>query len=413
MSFSPAMKTFSNNTLMKSSATLFVLLTLANLSSAQEDVPLLLPEERQAIARQDREFNEAIAPALTTAARSTVRIWAGKRRLAYGTVIGDGKRILSKWSEIARASEELRIDAGEGDVRSVKLSGVYQSEDLVVLEVEGAPLQPVSWSTEETKLGSFLAAPQPDGRLAAFGVVSVLERNLRDTDLAYLGIVAVKGFAGPGVKIELVDPKSGAAAAGLVEGDVILKVGDRSISGLLELRNALTGVAPGEKVSVVIETDKREKRLEVAVGNRPERKEYFGARLQQMERMGGAISQIRDSFSHVIQSDMILQPNQIGGPVVDLKGRVVGITMARADRTRSFIMPGADVENLLKQDPANPALAQVRDDEEEAKPMPARNGKPQGRKPKVMSEERLRRHLSDMQRLMDYMNEEIEALEEP
>ncbi len=398
---------------MKPTVTLLALLTLTSSLFAQEDIPLLLPEERQAVMRQDRAFSEAITPALGIAAKSTVRIWAGSRRLAYGTVVGDGTRILSKWSEIARASGDLRIDVGDGEARPVKLAGVYESEDLVLLDVEGVALTPVSWATEEPKLGSFLAAPQPDGRLAAFGVVSVLERNLRATDSAYIGIVAAKGYSGDGVKIDKVDPKSGAAKAGLVSGNVILKVGDRSISGLLELRNALTSVTPGQKVSLWVEAGGREKRLEVALGNHPGKSEFFGARLQQMERMGGPISQIRDSFSSVIQSDMRLLPNQVGGPVVDLKGRVVGITMARADRTRSFIMPGADVEELLKQDPANPALAQVRDDGDEAKPLPAHGGKaPRGRS-QPASEERMRRHLTDMQRLMEYMQEEMEALEEP
>ena len=113
-----------------------------------------------------------------------MRVWSGSRRLAYGTVVGDGSRILTKWSEIARARGELRVDAGE-ESRDVKLAGVYEDEDLVLLEIAGNPLTPVKWSFETPKLGGFLAAPQPDGRLAAFGVVSVLARNLEETDLAY------------------------------------------------------------------------------------------------------------------------------------------------------------------------------------------------------------------------------------
>ncbi len=324
--------------------------------------------------------------------------------------------MLTKWSEIARGKGNLRIDGDGGITRAVKLAGVYQDEDLVVLDVEGDPLTPVKWSYEAPKLGSFLAAPQPDGRLAAFGVVSVLERNLRDTDLAYLGIMGAKGYTGKGVKIDHVEPGTGAEKAGLAPGNVILKVGDRPLTGLLALKNALTGVAPGEKVKLLVEMNGREKTVEVALGNRPEMREYFGARLQQMERMGGPISQVRDSFTHVIQTDMRVAPNQVGGPVVDLKGRVLGITMARADRTRSFVMPAAAVENLLKQESANPALAQVRQDEEE-RPMPAVGRRVprdrSGGSPPPLTQERLRRHLSDMQRLMEFMQEEMDSLEQP
>ena len=377
---------------------------------AEGEIPLMLPEEKAVVTAQDKESSAAIAPGLAVAAKSTVSIWSGSRRLAYGTVIGDGSRVISKWSEVARASGNIRIGNGAGEARAVKLAGVYEDEDLVILDIEGAPLTPVKWSDGNPKLGSFLAAPQPDGRMAGFGVVSVLERNLRDTDFAYLGVIAAKGFNGKGVKIGEIDPASGAAKAGLAPGNVILKVGERPISGLLALKNALSGVTPGQKVALWVEMNGSEKKVEVALGNRPKTPQFFGARLQQMERMGGPISQIRDSFSHVLQTDMRVQPNQVGGPVVDLNGRALGITMARADRTRSFIMPGAAIENLLKKEPGNPALAQVRQDDE-AKPEPANGGAAPRQRRAPGGGDKLRRHLSDMQRLMDYMNEEMEALE--
>ncbi|MES2658296.1 MAG: trypsin-like peptidase domain-containing protein [Verrucomicrobiota bacterium] len=378
---------------------------------AEDEIPLMLPEEREVVTAQNQESSAALTPGLATAAKSTVRIWSGTRRLAYGTVVGDGSRILSKWSEVARYSDKLRIDNGAGEVRPVKVGGVYEDEDLVLLDVEGGVLTPVKWSRETPELGGFLAAPQPDGRLAGFGVVSVLERNLRDTDFAYLGIRGARGFTGKGVKIDEVTEGSGAAKAGLTPGNVILKVGDRPVSGILALQNALTGVAPGQKVSLWVEVNGREKKIDVSLGNRPKMPQYFGARLQQMERMGGPISQIRDSFSRVIQTDMRLEPNQVGGPVVDLKGRALGITMARADRTRSFFMPAAAVENLLKKNPESPSLASIGEEDEEAEPVRT-NRRPQPRGGSLPgTEERMRRHLTDMQRLMEYMNEEMEALQ--
>ena len=394
----------------------FVYLTLAlvfpTALSAQDDIPLLMPEERQAVDAQAAQLSDAITPALATVAKSTVRVWAGNRRVAYGTVIGDGTKILSKWSEVARGSGNLRVDVAGAEYRPVKLGSVYEDEDLVVLEVEGSPLTPVKWSAEVPKLGSFLAAPQPDGRLAAFGVVSVLERNLRDTDLAYLGVIGDPEFRGQGVKIAKVAEDSGALAAGLKAGSVILKVGERAISGLLALKNALTGVAPGATISLMVETNGKAQSVSVLLGNRPKMAQFSGDRLQQMERMGGAISQVRDSFTHVIQTDMRPKVNQIGGPVVDLQGHVLGITVARADRTRSFIMPAAAVVNLLKKDGGDPALAQVRTAEEETQ-LPTRGGMtPRGRAIPG-GEERMRRHLTDMQRLMNSLRDEMEGIEEP
>jgi PDZ domain len=396
----------------------FVCLTLAltlpgSLLAQDDDIPLLLPEERQAVDAQSAEFSTAIRPALVDVAKSTVRVWSGSRRLAYGTVVGDGNRILTKWSEIARARGELRVDAAGGESRDVKLLGVYEDEDLVLLEIIGKPLTPVKWTTETPKLGGFIAAAQPDGQLAAFGVVSVLSRNLKETDLAYLGVIGDPDHRGDGVKIKDVAEGSGAAAAGLKPGSVILKVGDRPISGLLELKNALTGAAPGATVSLLVEAGGNEKKVNVLLGNRPKMQQYFGGRLEQMERMGGPISQVRDSFANVIQTDMRPKPNQIGGPVVDLKGRVIGITMARADRTRSFVMPSSAIVELLKKEAGNPAIAQVRGDGKAQVPTGGEgppNMIPRGSM-RPRSEERMRRHLSDMERLMEHMRNEMEGIE--
>jgi len=376
---------------------------------AQDDIPLLRPEERQAVDAQTEEFNQSLIPALATAAKSTVRVWSGNRRLAYGTVIGDGTRILTKWSELMRTRGALTVESSDGTGIPAQISGVYPDEDLAVLETGGSSLTPVTWVDSTPPLGGFLIAPQPDGRPAAFGVVSVLERNLRDTDQAFLGVIGSPDFDGPGVKIAEVAPDSGAAAAGLRAGNVILKVGDRTISGLLELKNSLVGVNPGTTLSLWVRADGTEKKFDVMLGNRPDLPSFSGDRLRQMERMGGAISRVRDSFSSAIQTDMRPNPDQIGGPVVDLKGRVVGITMARADRTRSFVMPSAAVERLLKTPTQDPALAQVRQAEQAPSVPVRRMVAPQKMPPG--SQQRMRRHLSEMERLMEFMREEMNGLE--
>jgi len=387
-------------------------LCLHGIAAADDDIPLLRPDERRAVEAQTDDFNRSLTPILTEAAKSTVRVWSGQRRLAYGTVIGDGNRILTKWSEVASAGANLRVDGAGGVVLAARIAGVYEDEDLAVLETTGSPLTPVSWSMEIPQLGAFLAAPQPDGRPAAFGVVSVLERNLRETDSAFLGVTGTLDFQGPGVKIENVAAGSGAQAAGLKTGDIILKVGDRPISGLLELRNSLVGLEPGNSVTLSVRSGKTEKNIDVLLGNRPELPNFPGDRLRQMERMGGPISRVRNSFTRVIQTDMRPRPDQVGGPVVDLKGRVVGITMARADRTRSFVMPSAAIVKLLEAEPQDPALAKVRAPEQTAPMAVRRMAAPRGARPQPGGEERLRQHLTEMQRLMDFMREEMETLEQ-
>ena len=390
-------------------AKFLLICALPNLAAAQDEIPLLRPEERAVVDAQSEALNATLKTKLTTAAQSTVRVWSGKKRLAYGTVIGDGRQVLTKWSEVANAASTLVVDGPNREAHDAKLIGVYEEEDLAILEIDGGALKPIAWSNDKPPLGAFLVAPQPDGRPAAFGVVSVLERNLRETDLAFLGIGSDLEHKGPGVKISEVQPNTGAAAAGLKQGDVVLMVKERPISGLMELKSALTGTKPGETVPLRVRSNDGEKTIGVTLSKRPELPKIYNPRLEQMERMGGKISRVRDSFTQVLQSDMRPSPDQIGGPVVDLEGRVIGITVARADRTRSFIMPSAAVVKMLANTPKDPSVAKVREPEKQVSARAPKSDAPQP--PKAPSPKRMREHLSEMERLMEFMREEMRSLE--
>ena len=389
---------------------LVMVCALPSLAFAREEILLLRPEERAAAEAQSEALHAALKNKLTTAAQSTVRVWSGKKRLAYGTVIGDGRKVLTKWSEIANDANALVVDGPNREAHDASIVGVYEDEDLAVLEINGNALTPITWSDAKPPLGAFLVAPQPDGKPAAFGVVSVLERNLRETDLAFLGVTSDLEYKGKGVMVREVQTKTGAEAAGIKPGDILLEIHGRPISGLMEFRSALAGIKPGETVPIRVRAGgKNEKTLMVTLGKRPELPKIYNPRLEQMERMGGKISRVRDSFTRVLQSDMRPEPNQIGGPVVDLEGRAIGITVARADRTRSFIMPSAAVEEMLGTAPKNPTIAKVREPE---KPAIARAKKPDAPQlPKRPSLRRLREHLAEMEQLMEFMSEEMRGLE--
>lgn len=381
--------------------------------SFDAEIPLQSEEEAKAIAEQTNQFNGALISSLAESSRSTVRIWANDRKLAYGTVIGDGSRILTKWSQVARFRGNLIADPGYGPGRHVVIDSVYEDEDLAVLKLAvGAPLTPIKWSDAEPARGAFVIATQPGEKPAGFGVVSVPVRNLRETDQAFLGVTGDISYSGKGVRIEGVEKGSGAAQAGMKRGYVILKVGDRLISGVLELRNVMTGIAPGSRVQILAMTPDGEKTFDVLLGNREEFPGVPQARLSAMERMGGPVSAVRGGFPRAVQTDMRLAPDQMGGPVVDLEGRVIGVMLARADRTRSFYMPANDVVAMLAKPGVSADLAKVRVEEnarEIAMAEQENRGSPLKRPPSV-SRKRLRQHFEEMEELMSYMDEEMRSL---
>lgn len=382
---------------------------------AEPEIPLQLPRERQAVEEQEKDFLAAMQPSLAEASRSMVRIWENRggnagRMLAYGTVIGDGRTILTKWSQIARAGS-IAVEPDDSPARPARVTGVHEAEDIAVLTIsnDGEKLTPVRWSMVSPEVGTFIAAPRPGGKTGNFGVISVLERNLRETDRAFLGVTGDPAHTGKGVRISEIQKDSGAAAAGLKRGDVILKISDRKISGILELRNAMNGLAPGSRVAMLALTPAGEKTFSVLLGNREAYPKIPEARLNAMELMGGPVSRVRDGFPNAVQTDMRLAPNQTGGPVVDLQGNVIGITLARTDRTRSFFMPAEDIVAMLERKASDPLVAKTRR-ETAAPPLPEK--RPEAPQLPRLSRRRVLGHLAEMKALMDYMDEEIQALEE-
>ncbi len=405
---------------------------LVSAHAQESDVPLMRPDEEKVIQSQDQSFNQVLETTLAQAAKSTVRIWGKPVRsrkatmLAYGLVVGKGTQVLTKWSEIERFENTLHVQAGGGESFKAEVAGVFTDEDLVLLNIAIPAdagrvikdvLVPAKFSESTWNYGQFVSAPQPDGKLGGFGVVSVLERNLRETDRAHLGIMADPDFRGKGVKIAVVQPEHGAAEAGIQSGDVILDMDGREISGLQELRNALTNKQPGDKVKLKIETAGKERSVEVLLTNRPIYGELSPNRLNQMERMGGEPNLVNSGFSRVVQSDMKIQSNQVGGPVVDLQGKIIGVTLARADRTKTYLMSGSAVADLLKGKAET--VAEAREKMESQRQQLAQQRRDlmpkmrlkseQGKKP--MDPERARRHMSDVERLMGRINRELEALE--
>ena len=111
--------------------------------------------------------------------------------------------------------------------------------------------------------------------------------------------------------------------------------------------------------------------------------------------MRGGQSRVRGGFGNVIQSDMELEVEDAGLPIVDLDGRIIGIVIARAGRISTLILPGDDIINALKNDPEPFAP-------EEDNVLLDQRGQ-QG-----VRRDRMRRELGLMRRMMENLQRELE-----
>ena len=73
-------------------------------------------------------------------------------------------------------------------------------------------------------------------------------------------------------------------------------------------------------------------------------------------------------------------------------------------------MPTAAVKNMLARPAKDPSIAKVREPEKQVALLPEKSDAPRNH-PKVPSPRRMREHLSEMERLMEFMREEMRALE--
>mgnify|MGYP000185731070 CR=1 FL=1 len=389
-----------------------------------QDVPLQRPEERQLTRRQSQEVYDVLAPIAQPVSPSAVWVWAGGRQLAVGTVVGDGTQVLTKWSEIALARGALQCVGGDGATATATVLGVYVDEDVAMLQLDGARFTPVAWGDGETPgIGRWLVAVSPNGdKPLSVGVVSVEARSLRETDQAYLGIWVDHTYEGDGLMIDSVEESAGARAAGIRAGDVLLELEGKKISGGYELRNLLLGYQPGDRVKAKVQRaggrggSAEVLDLEIEIGERPPapRGMFPQSRLEVMRRMGGDISAVRDGFPMVLQTDMQLKKRQCGGPVVDLDGKVVGLAISRTDRTRSFIIPAAEVVALLGQQPVDPRSIE-REAPTLAGPGPGTGGpapRPRAVPMNPNAAADMRRHLEEMQALLERMEREMGSIGE-
>jgi len=355
------------------------------------------PENQALLDEQAADIFKALVPVVKKGASGTVEVRVWRKRVSYGTIVGPDT-VLTKWSEVSRDLRSLSCRTGAGQWLPAVVSGVYPDADLAVIKVKGLKVDPVEFSNEkDLRPGSFLSLVRPDGEAAGMGVVSVMPRSLRSSDRAFLGVVMDLEFKGPGVRVRRVEPGTGAEQSGLRAFDVILEVTERKVNGSFELSTLLQRMEPGQKVKIRYARGGNESEVEVELGGRPRAPRIPYSRMEQMNNMGGhRYSEVRDGFSSVVQSDMQIEPEDCGAPVVDLEGRIVGVAIARAGRIKTFIIPSSAIEQILALEPAAPD-AQLGN--------AGRIPLPEARKAVDDPFEVMRRRLEEMRRLMEEIEE--------
>jgi S1-C subfamily serine protease len=118
-----------------------------------------------------------------------------------------------------------------------------------------------------------------------------------------------------------------------------------------QLLKLVAGMKPGDKVKVRYARDGKEADLEFALTSREElaRISGMGDRrfLDPTAQMGSVLSSNATGYPNAVQSDLTIDSNDCGSPVVDVDGHVVAINIARSERVSTYMIPGKVVQALL------------------------------------------------------------------
>ena len=312
-------------------------------------------------SKRDPELLARLAEVATHTEGRIVEIRDDDRLVGQGTVVGPN-RVIAKASLLARQTRSPQVVQRLGTERRRSTAvpiGLDPDLDLVLLETPGIAAadgdEPVGRQTD-TDAGTMIVIPGDAGDAAAIGIVARDrdELSVADTpdDRPFLGVATTQSRAG-GLRVTTVVSNAAAARAGLIEGDRIIAIDDVPMNAPADLPKALATHDFGDRLTVTIARGDETRTLELTLGLRPDRSRELvpGNTSTGTSRLSSGFGPV-----HLVDADRPL--HAVGGPAIDLDGRVVGWIAARRARTSLVVIPWPRVlASLRRMDPDADATA--------------------------------------------------------
>jgi serine protease Do len=261
-------------------------------------------------------------------------------QVALGTIVDPDGWILTVAS-LLPAEPKCRLTGDR--ILPAEVVGVNPAYDLALLKVSAANLAPVKWANNSsaTIAGTVLAAPtfspMHDGSMQAVGVISVPTRDLlgpfpkrlerpkiHAEVLGLFGAPSDKGFRLDSIDVAADD-------AGIQVGDILVSIADRHIERSDDVWLSSESHEAGERVGVRVLRDGKPLEFSLVFDAEPL-----------------ISSKPFADFPTLFEHDMPLPLSQCGGPVVDLDGNAVGISMYRGSYG-CMAIPADTVQRLLPE----------------------------------------------------------------
>jgi serine protease Do len=308
-------------------------------------------------------------------------IYDKNAEIAYGIVLSRDGYILTKASEIDHEKTEavgkelaipgaksLELAAPDDNVSSpiklsvrvdkrsfdeVKVISVDPLWDVALLKVEAQDLTPAEFAPDsKLEQGTWVVvngATSRTKRRVLAGIISAKAREIPTAGGAGLGLVLE--IIKDKLRVKEVSEESGAKVAGVRVGDLIVALDGRKVAKFEEIAEALKDKKVGDEVTLTVK--RAGKNLDLAVRLAP--RGEMAHEPDRNDQMSGDFSRRRSGFPRVIQHDILANSSTMGGPVLDMKGRIVGMNIARANRCETFAIPVEELQDLARRMMEKPA----------------------------------------------------------
>lgn len=316
-------------------------------------------EEQQIESRYSKHHRSALAEwrsVVQPARKATMRVLnKDGKQIALATLVGPNGEAVTKASELGDAKDPaIECEFHDGRIVKAKVVDRLAAYDLALIKLEAADVPPVAFRSGDLNPGVMIAVTGTDEDPMAVGVVSSQARNFDDRSKGYLGVLMdIKNQSGEGVGIQEVTEGGAASRAGMKNGDVVLSVNGDAMKFPEQLRQRIASLKPDEQVKLKVKRGEETLELTLSLGRRsdardPSTGQKLGDRrdFDPTAQMGTALSKNATGYPNAVQCDVTVNADEIGGPAVDVDGNVVGITIARAERTSTLIIPASVLSQL-------------------------------------------------------------------
>ncbi|MDB2673755.1 PDZ domain-containing protein [Akkermansiaceae bacterium] len=306
-----------------------------------------LPSEKR---KNGPLVQDALSPVQVSLQESSAVFYSNETSKAflYGTVVSDDGLIMTKSSEIEEV-ESYYVRVGTNKFRNPVVVARNDVWDVMMVKIEAEGLKPVDFSqAKDLAHGTWVVsngATERRFRRPRAGIISANKREIPGGSPAVLGVGLTEKDGD--LLVGEITEDSGAADAGLKEGDKLLKVDGSDIKDRDGLVTYLKEKSPGDKIKLTLVRGEEEMTLEVEL---MARHKLYGKGTTRNDQLSGGPNQQsarRTGFPMVLQHETMLNRYTVGGPIFTLDNQFVGMNIAAVNRVEAFAIPGKELSEIV------------------------------------------------------------------